>query len=154
MGGSLAISSTSMHSILHEHLAAKKIFSRWVPHNLTNAQKSVRVDWCKEMLEKYDRDALKDVAGDGSMRISPKQNNSPQCESSKACQIQRKLFVQKSLRSKWSHVSSPKLLFHLSIVGRSIRSCTPQLVCLTSSDKFDTFDCPKCRIDGSSAIQP
>ena len=48
-------------SILHEHLAIKKISSRWVPHNLIIAQKKVRVDWCKEMLEKYDHGASKDV---------------------------------------------------------------------------------------------
>ena len=36
---SLGISATSIHSILHEHLAVKKICFRWLPHNLTNAQK-------------------------------------------------------------------------------------------------------------------
>ena len=30
---SLGISSTSIHSILHEHLAVKKICSCWIPHN-------------------------------------------------------------------------------------------------------------------------
>ena len=55
------ISYTSMHSVLHEHLAVKKICSRWIPHNLTIAQTKVRVHWCKEMLEKYDRGASKDV---------------------------------------------------------------------------------------------
>ena len=50
---SLAISMTSIYKILHEHLAIKKICARWIPHNLTNAQKNERVDWCKEMLQKY-----------------------------------------------------------------------------------------------------
>ncbi|GFT08475.1 metabotropic glutamate receptor [Nephila pilipes] len=50
---SLDISMTSINKILHEHLSVKKICSRWIPHNLTNAQKTARVDWCKEMLEKY-----------------------------------------------------------------------------------------------------
>ena len=59
-GPSLGISSTSIHSILHEHLAVKKICSRWMPHNLTNAQKNVCVDW-KEMLANYDGAATKDV---------------------------------------------------------------------------------------------
>ena len=36
---SLVISSTSIHSILHEHLALKKICSHWIAHNLTIAQK-------------------------------------------------------------------------------------------------------------------
>ena len=58
---SLGISSTSIHSILHEHLAAKKICSRRILHNLTFAQKQVPVDWCKEILEKYDPAASKDV---------------------------------------------------------------------------------------------
>ena len=57
----LCISPTSIHSILHEHLAVKKVCSRWIPHNLTIAQKKARVDWCKEMLKKYDRGASKDV---------------------------------------------------------------------------------------------
>ena len=56
-------------------------------------------------------------------------------------QIQRKLFVEKSLQSKWWPVFSAKLvmwrLFHLSIVGRSIRSATRQFVCLKSSEKFE-----------------
>ena len=30
----LGISGTSIHSILHEHLTVKEIFSRWIPHNL------------------------------------------------------------------------------------------------------------------------
>ncbi|GFU33812.1 HTH_48 domain-containing protein [Nephila pilipes] len=50
---SLDISMTSINKILHEHLSVKKICSCWIPHNLTNAQKKARVDWCKEMLEKY-----------------------------------------------------------------------------------------------------
>ncbi|GFT62367.1 hypothetical protein NPIL_589351 [Nephila pilipes] len=50
---SLDISMTSINKILHEHLSVRKICSRWIPHNLTNAQKKARVDWCKEMLEKY-----------------------------------------------------------------------------------------------------
>src|ERR1700704_6938374 len=40
---SLGISATSIHSILHEHLAVKKICSRWIPHNLTISQKKARV---------------------------------------------------------------------------------------------------------------
>ena len=47
--------------MLPEHLDVKKICSCWIPHNLTNAQKKVRIDWCKKMLQKYDGDASKDV---------------------------------------------------------------------------------------------
>ncbi|XP_033254026.1 histone-lysine N-methyltransferase SETMAR-like [Drosophila miranda] len=58
---SLHISSTSIHSILHEHLVVKKVCSRWIPHNLSLAQKKDRVNWSKEMLKKFDRGASKDV---------------------------------------------------------------------------------------------
>ena len=51
----LGISGTSIHSILHEHLTVKKIYSRWIPHNLS----ITRVDWSKVMLQKYDRGASK-----------------------------------------------------------------------------------------------
>ena len=32
-----------------------------MPHNSIIAQKRARVEWCNEMLEKYDRGAAKDV---------------------------------------------------------------------------------------------
>lgn len=51
----LGISMTSINKILHEHLGVKKVCSRWIPHNLTEAQKKDRVVWCKEMLKKYNR---------------------------------------------------------------------------------------------------
>ena len=57
----MGISSISRHSILHKHLAVEKICSRCIPHYLTIAQKKVRVDWCKEMLEKNDGGASKDI---------------------------------------------------------------------------------------------
>lgn len=49
----LHISMTSINKILHEHLGVRKICSRWIPHNLTAAQKKARVVWCKEMIKKY-----------------------------------------------------------------------------------------------------
>ena len=58
---SLGSSGTNIHSILHEHLTGKKICSRWIPHNLSIAQKKAGVDWSKEMLPKYDRGASKNV---------------------------------------------------------------------------------------------
>ena len=57
----LGISGTSIHLILQEHMTVKQICSRWIPHNLSIAQKKARVDWSKEMLQKYDRGALKHV---------------------------------------------------------------------------------------------
>lgn len=61
IAASLGISMTSIHSILHEHLAVKKVCSRWIPHNLTIAQKEARVKWCKEMLKKYNRGTSKAI---------------------------------------------------------------------------------------------
>ena len=57
----LGIGASSAYQILHEHLAVKKICSRWIPHNLTIAQKKARVDWCHQMLNKFNSDASKDV---------------------------------------------------------------------------------------------
>ena len=50
-----------------------------------------------------------------SMRMSPKQNNSPPYDPLKTSQILRKLFVDKALRSKWSPVSTEKLIFENTI---------------------------------------
>ena len=57
----LGIRETSIHSILHEHLTVKKICSRCIPHKLSIAQKKDRVDWSKEMLQKYDHGDSKHV---------------------------------------------------------------------------------------------
>lgn len=48
----LGISSTRIHSILHGHLAVKKKYSRWIPHNLKIAQKklaSIAAKKCKKI---------------------------------------------------------------------------------------------------------
>ena len=96
----LGRSLTSIPSILHEQLAPKKICFRWIPNNLWYRSKKVHVDWSKQMFEKYDRGRSLHVTTHGSMRMSPKQNNSPQCGFSKTSQIQRKLFVEEALRSR------------------------------------------------------
>ena len=57
----LGISKTAIQSILQEHLAVKKICSRWIPHNLTEAQKEARVNWCKEMRQKFKLGTAKSV---------------------------------------------------------------------------------------------
>ncbi|KYQ48359.1 Histone-lysine N-methyltransferase SETMAR [Trachymyrmex zeteki] len=49
----LGISSTSIYKILHDHLAVKKVCSRWIPHNLTKSQKDARVDWCKQVVRTH-----------------------------------------------------------------------------------------------------
>ena len=51
----LVISEAILYSILREHLTVKKLSSYWIPHNLSIAQKKARVDWWKEILQKYAR---------------------------------------------------------------------------------------------------
>ena len=46
----LGICGTSIHSILHEQLIVKNIYSCWIRHNLTIALKKARINWSKEML--------------------------------------------------------------------------------------------------------
>ena len=50
----LQIGSGSLHEILHVHLRVRRIVSRWVPHNLTDAQKQARVEWCRDMINKFE----------------------------------------------------------------------------------------------------
>ncbi|KYQ57078.1 hypothetical protein ALC60_04066, partial [Trachymyrmex zeteki] len=38
---------------LHDHLAVKKVCSRWIPHNLTKSQKDAHVDWCKQVVRTH-----------------------------------------------------------------------------------------------------
>ena len=69
------------------------------------------------MLEKYYRRTSKDVykifTDDESWNYAYELETKPQstpCGSSKTSQIQQKLFVDEALRSKWSPVSSAKLV--------------------------------------------
>ena len=39
---SLGIDMKAIHTILHDHLSVWKLCSRWIPHNLIEAQKQVR----------------------------------------------------------------------------------------------------------------
>lgn len=45
--------SINIFQILHDHLAVKNVFARWVPHNLTKSQKDAMVRWCKATRKKY-----------------------------------------------------------------------------------------------------
>ena len=79
---SLCISSTSIHSILHEHLVVKKICSSWIPHNLRIAQKrfvliGVKKCWKNTIAVLQKRFIRSSQARNhGSMRMSPKQQQS------------------------------------------------------------------------------
>ena len=57
----LGIGSSSVSTILHDHLGLRKISSRWIPHKLTNEQKQQRVDWCRFMISKFDGGRSKSV---------------------------------------------------------------------------------------------
>ena len=43
----------SVSTILHEKLGYRKVCARWVPHMLTEDQKRGRVDWCRQMLNRF-----------------------------------------------------------------------------------------------------
>ncbi|CAH2004131.1 unnamed protein product, partial [Acanthoscelides obtectus] len=45
------ISKTSIQKILHEELGVRKLVSRWIPHLLTDEQKTARVNWCQKTLD-------------------------------------------------------------------------------------------------------
>ena len=45
---------SALDNILHHQLGVHKRCARWVPHQLTDEQKGVRLEWCIKMLEKYD----------------------------------------------------------------------------------------------------
>lgn len=57
IASTLGIDMKQISTILHDHLAVKKLCARWIPHNLTEAQKATRVKWSKEMLKKFNRGA-------------------------------------------------------------------------------------------------
>ena len=52
--GALQICSPSVSTILHQHLRLKKISFWWVLHHLSERQ-IYRVEWCREMLEKFNK---------------------------------------------------------------------------------------------------
>lgn len=46
----VGVSETTVLNILHTHLGMSKVSARWVPRNLSSAQRKVRIDCCKEFL--------------------------------------------------------------------------------------------------------
>ncbi|KAM8716360.1 hypothetical protein ACLKA7_003267 [Drosophila subpalustris] len=50
----LKISAGSVHTIIHEHLGMKKVFSKWVPRLLTPEQKQQRIG-SKSCLDMFTR---------------------------------------------------------------------------------------------------
>ncbi|CAH1971429.1 unnamed protein product [Acanthoscelides obtectus] len=58
---SLKISKTSIQKILHEELEVRKLVSRWIPHLLTEEQKTARVNWCQKTLYRFNSGNSKNV---------------------------------------------------------------------------------------------
>ena len=57
----LGIETAALQTIIYKRLCYRKLFSRWVPHKLSEEQKLDRVSWCKMMLQIYDRGRSKCV---------------------------------------------------------------------------------------------
>ncbi|XP_045536678.1 uncharacterized protein LOC123721595 [Papilio machaon] len=58
----LQIGSGSLKEFLHVHLRVQSIVSRRVPHNLTDVQKQARVDWCHDMIDKFEAEVFSAVS--------------------------------------------------------------------------------------------
>ncbi|GBP54158.1 Putative uncharacterized protein FLJ37770 [Eumeta japonica] len=65
---SLGIGKSQVDKILHERLAVRKLYTRWIPRNLTEAQKLCRINKCREMMQRLvggDSNAAYDIVTDG-----------------------------------------------------------------------------------------
>ena len=51
------VSGSSIHSMLHEYLTVKKICSRWIPHNLSIAQRNQSIRVTKVLRQLVQMDA-------------------------------------------------------------------------------------------------
>lgn len=49
----LGIGMSQIQIILQEQLGVRKLFSRWIPHLLSEEQKTTRVNWCLRTLNKF-----------------------------------------------------------------------------------------------------
>ncbi|GBP96856.1 Mariner Mos1 transposase [Eumeta japonica] len=58
---SLSMGMKQIQSILYKHLGIKKMCSRWITHNLTEAHKTERVTCCNAMLTRFKEGALNSV---------------------------------------------------------------------------------------------
>ncbi|GBP70606.1 Histone-lysine N-methyltransferase SETMAR [Eumeta japonica] len=50
---SLSIGMSQIQSMLHKYLGTKKLCSRWIPHNLTEVQKTDLVTWYNAMITRF-----------------------------------------------------------------------------------------------------
>ncbi|GFT88113.1 uncharacterized protein NPIL_181411 [Nephila pilipes] len=156
---SLDISMTSINKILHEHLSVKKICSRWIPHNLTNAQKKARVDWCKEMLEKYIQGTSKAVyniyTGDESWIYAYEPETKQQStvwvfqDEAKPTKVVRGRSTSKQMIACFFGING-----HVATVAleqrRTVNSEWYTTICLPEMRRFKTGRCPARAVDGAS----
>ncbi|KAI6661513.1 hypothetical protein LOD99_13386 [Oopsacas minuta] len=49
----LKIGKAAINTILHDYLGVRRLAARWIPHNVSEMQLDVRVEWCKFMLKKF-----------------------------------------------------------------------------------------------------
>jgi Transposase (partial DDE domain) len=54
METTLGISPSSVNSIIQDHLHLRKVRTRWVPHCLTDDQKSLRIESCHQTLKRFE----------------------------------------------------------------------------------------------------
>ena len=55
IGNAVGVSTGTAHAIVHDNLQLRKVCARWVPHALTQAQKTKRVQCAKKFLSDFDR---------------------------------------------------------------------------------------------------
>ncbi|GBP35647.1 hypothetical protein EVAR_33850_1 [Eumeta japonica] len=68
----LGIGMSQVHKIFREHLPVNKLCARWIPHDLTKAQKLRHVNWCREMMQRFtggDSSAAYDVVTGDERRV-------------------------------------------------------------------------------------
>lgn len=58
---SLGVSMTSKYKKSHKHLAAQKVFPRWIPRKMTRDLNPTRVNWCQKNIKKYNCNLSKAV---------------------------------------------------------------------------------------------
>ncbi|CAF3191232.1 unnamed protein product, partial [Rotaria sp. Silwood2] len=50
----LSIGSPAVNSIIHDYLKLRKVCARWAPHQITEDQKQLRVEFCQQSLKRFE----------------------------------------------------------------------------------------------------
>jgi histone-lysine N-methyltransferase SETMAR len=134
----LQISHGSVFSIMKQHLKLRKVSSRWVPHELTPAQRRLRVEICVENLQKLESGAwrLGDiVTGDESWFYHRKIESKQACKAWVAEEeppptlVKRHRFEAKTMFVVFFMTTGP-LLVHYLTSGTSINATYYRDECL------------------------